>query len=544
MLSDKRILLVVGGGIAAFKALDLIRRLREAGASVTPVLTRAAEEFVTPLSVSALAASKAYRDLFDLTDEAEMGHIELSRSADLVVVAPATANLMGKMAAGLADDLASTVLMATDKRVLIAPAMNVRMWEHPATKRNLARLREDGVVVCGPAEGPMACGEFGFGRLAEVPDIVAAIDVALAGPSAGTGPSAGIDPSAGTGPNVVVDPIPGVGAAIAPAAVGADGARALIGPSAGRGSNGGGEPRDAADPKAIDGPSVAAAPPAGGGEGVATAGRPVGALGGGAALGGPAAADPGPWAARPLAGRRVVVTSGPTHEPIDPVRYLANRSSGAQGTAIARALVERGAEVAFVTGPASVQPPEGVALIRVETAAEMMEAALAALPADAFVAAAAVADWAVEAQASKIKKGPGGPPVLRLRENGDVLATVSRHPRRPRLVVGFAAETDDVARHAALKRARKGCDWIVANDVSPATGIMGGAENAVTLITEAGAEAWPRMPKAEVAARLADRIAEALGADATTPAVPLGDRAQAAETAAAAAGPTGRRADG
>ena len=406
MVTGKRILLVVGGGIAAFKSLDLVRRLRDRGLAVTPVLTRAAEEFVTPLSISVLAASKAYRDLFDLTDEAEMGHIELSRSADLVVVAPATANLMGRMAAGIADDLATTLLMATDTRVLIAPAMNVRMWEHPATRRNLARLRADGVIVCGPAEGSMACGEFGFGRLAEVPEIVAAIEAALAGPRAG-----------------------------------------------------------------------------------------------------------------PLAGRRVVVTSGPTHEPIDPVRYLANRSSGAQGAAIARALAERGAEVAFVTGPAVVPPPEGVEVRRVETAAQMMEAALGALPADAFVAAAAVADWSVEAAGSKLKKGAGGPPALRLRENGDVLAAVARHAMRPALVVGFAAETDEVVRHAAEKRARKGCDWIVANDVSPGTGIMGGPENAVTLLTAEGAEAWPRMPKAEVAARLADRIADALAGRAAEPAM-------------------------
>ena len=442
MVTGKRILLVVGGGIAAFKALDLIRRLRGRGMVVTPVLTRAAEEFVTPLSVSTLAASKAYRDLFDLTDEAEMGHIELSRSADLVCVVPATANLMGKMASGIADDLATTLLMATDKRVLIAPAMNVRMWEHPATRRNLARLREDGVIVCGPAEGPMACGEFGSGRLAEVPEIAAAIEAALSGPRTGA-----------------------------------------------------------------------------------------------------------------LAGRRVVVTSGPTHEPIDPVRYIANRSSGAQGAAIAHALAERGAEVVFVTGPAAVPPPEGVEVRRVETAAQMMEAALAALPADAFVAAAAVADWSVEAAPSKLKKAAAGPPALRLRENGDVLATVARHATaRPALVVGFAAETDEVVRHATEKRARKGCDWIVANDVSPGTGIMGGAENAVTLLTAEGAEAWPRMPKAEVAARLADRIAAALGAGAGRPAThgsgaPAGLRAAQDPTAGGDAGSApaaggGREAEG
>jgi phosphopantothenoylcysteine decarboxylase/phosphopantothenate--cysteine ligase len=397
MLAGRRILLIIGGGIAAFKALDLIRRLREAGAEVTPVLTRAAEEFVTPLSTSALAASKVYRDLFDLTDEAEMGHIELSRAADLVVVAPATANLMGKMAAGLADDLASTLLMATDKPVLIAPAMNVRMWEHPATRRNLEVLRGDGVHVAAPAEGAMACGEFGPGRLAEVPDIVAAIAAALA--------------------------------------------------------------------------------------------------------------------AGPLAGRRVVVTSGPTREPIDPVRYIANRSSGRQGVALARALAGLGGEVVFVTGPAEVPPPEGVRVVPVETAREMLAAVEAALPADAAIFAAAVADWRMaEAATGKIKKQAGaGPPALAMTENPDILATVAgRTHDRPRLVVGFAAETDDVVAHARAKRARKGCDWIVANDVSAASGVMGGGENAVTLITDAGEESWPRMGKDDVARKLAARIVEAL----------------------------------
>ena len=395
MLTDRRVLLIIGGGIAAFKALDLIRRLRDRGAVVTPVLTRGAEEFVTPLSVSALAASKVYRDLFDLTDEAEMGHIELSRSADLLVVAPATANLMGKMASGLADDLASTILLATDKPVMIAPAMNVRMWEHPATRRNLATLRADGVGVIGPVEGPMACGEFGPGRFAEVPDIVAAVEARLA-----------------------------------------------------------------------DGP---------------------------------------------LRDRHVLVTSGPTHEPIDPVRYIANRSSGAQGTAIAEALRDMGARVTFVTGPAAVPPPSGVAVSRVETAAQMLEAVEAALPADAAVMAAAVADWRVENAADrKMKKTRDGMPALAFAENPDILATLSRHARRPALVVGFAAETDDVLAHATAKRERKGCDWILANDVSEGTGIMGGTENAVTLITAEGAEDWPRAGKDVVARRLAARIAEAL----------------------------------
>ncbi len=403
MLTGKRILLIIGGGIAAYKSLDLIRRLRDQDATVVPVLTRAAEEFVTPLSASALAASKVYRDLFDLTDEAEMGHIELSRAADLVVVAPATADLMAKMAAGLANDLASTLLLATDKRVLMAPAMNVRMWEHAATQRNLATLRGDGVLVVGPDEGAMACGEFGPGRMAEVPAIVAVVAAAL-----------------GNGP---------------------------------------------------------------------------------------------------LRGRHVLVTSGPTHEPIDPVRYIANRSSGAQGTALAVALRDLGARVSFVTGPASVPPPSGVEVVRVETAREMAEAVHGALaaahPADAAVFAAAVADWRVaNASESKMKKdGSGKPPALEFAENEDILAAVSRMGAgRPALVVGFAAETDDVVAHATAKRARKGCDWIVANDVSPATGIMGGTENSIVLITADGAEAWPRLPKDEVARRLATRIAEALGA--------------------------------
>ncbi|MFU1477630.1 bifunctional phosphopantothenoylcysteine decarboxylase/phosphopantothenate--cysteine ligase CoaBC [Roseovarius sp. C7] len=400
MLAQKRILLILGGGIAAFKSLDLIRRLRERGATVTPVLTRAAQEFVTPLSVSALAGEKVYTDLFDLTDEAEMGHIELSRSADLVVVAPATADLMAKMAQGHADDLASTLLLATDTPVLIAPAMNVRMWEHPATQRNLGLLQGDRVRIVGPNSGDMACGEFGPGRMSEPLEIVAAVEAAL------------------------------------------------------------------------------------GGQG-------------------------------PLSGRRVLVTSGPTHEPIDPVRYIANRSSGAQGTAIAEALRDLGAEVVFVTGPASVPPPQGVALHRVETAREMRDAALAALPADAAVFAAAVADWRVtSASDSKMKKTKTGLPQLEFAENPDILAEVSGLAEgRPGLVVGFAAETDDVIENATAKRARKGCDWIVANDVSHATGIMGGSENDVTLIHADGAEDWPRMGKAEVAARLAERIAEAIGAD-------------------------------
>lgn len=393
MLTDKKILLIIGGGIAAFRSLELMRRLRERGAAVTPVLTSAAEHFVTPLSASALAASKVYRDLFDLTDEAEMGHIELSRAADLIVVCPATANLMARMAQGLADDLATTLLLATDTPVMIVPAMNVRMWDHPATRRNLATLLGDGVSVVGPVEGAMACGEFGPGRLSEVPDIVAAIDAHFTG--------------------------------------------------------------------------------------------------------------------GPLTGKHVLITSGPTHEPIDPVRYIANRSSGAQGAAIATALRDLGARVTFVTGPADVPAPAGVDVVAVETARQMLDAVNAALPADAAIMAAAVADWHVEnSSESKLKKdGNGAAPALTFAENPDILATVSKGSNRPALVVGFAAETDDVTANATAKRQRKGCDWIVANDVSPGTGIMGGKENAVTLITDAGAEDWPRLTKTETARRLADRIA-------------------------------------
>ncbi|PYC47875.1 bifunctional phosphopantothenoylcysteine decarboxylase/phosphopantothenate--cysteine ligase CoaBC [Litorivita pollutaquae] len=396
MLASKRILLIIGGGIAAYKSLDLIRRLKGLGAEVTPVLTRAAEEFVTPLSVAALAGAPVHRDLFDLTTEAEMGHIQLSRSADLIIVAPATADLMAKMALGSANDLASTLLLATDTPVLVAPAMNVRMWEHVATQRNIAQLKSDGIGFIGPDSGEMACGEFGPGRMAEVPQILTAAEAHF---------EAGV-----------------------------------------------------------------------------------------------------------LRGKRILVTSGPTHEPIDPVRYIANRSSGAQGTAIARALRSLGADVVFVTGPADVPPPDGVEVVRVETAAQMQAAVDAALPADAAVFAAAVADWRVaSASGSKIKKKDGALPVLEFAENADILAGVSqRISGRPGLVVGFAAETDDVIAHATAKRARKGCDWIVANDVSPETGIMGGSENAVFLISDAGVESWPRMAKEAVAERLAARIAAAL----------------------------------
>lgn len=397
MLNGKRILLIIGGGIAAFKALELIRLIRKAGGAVTPVLTQAGQEFVTPLSASALAAEKVFTDLFDLTDEAEMGHIELSRSADLVVVCPATADLIAKMANGHANDLASTLLLATDTPVLIAPAMNVRMWLHPANQRNIATLDADGVARVGPDEGDMACGEFGPGRLAEPQAIVDAIAVRLA-----------------TGP---------------------------------------------------------------------------------------------------LSGKHILVTSGPTHEPIDPVRYIANRSSGAQGSAIANALLRLGARVTFVTGPAVAALPQGADILPVQTAHEMLKAVTNALPVDAAVFAAAVADWHVASVTdSKIKKTRSGkPPALKLAENPDILATIAKKRKnRPELVIGFAAETDDVIANATAKRKRKGCDWILANDVSPETGIMGGSENAVTLIDENGAETWPRATKTDVARRLADRIAAAL----------------------------------
>lgn len=412
-MQGSRILLIVGGGIAAFKIPELIRMIRREGASVVPVLTHAGAEFVTPLTLSALAESPCHTELFDLTRESEMGHIQLSRAADLVVVAPATANLMARMAAGMADDLASTLLLATDKPVLIAPAMNVRMWQHAATRRNRAQLEADGIRMIGPDEGDMACGEYGPGRMAEPEQILAAIRNAL-----------GREKPLRLPPEAVVS-LP----------------------------------------------------------------------------------------SRRLMGRHVIVTSGPTHEPIDPVRYIANRSSGAQGAAIAAALRDLGARVSFITGPAEVPAPEGVDVIAVETAREMRDAVERALPADAAVMAAAVADWHVaNARAGKIKKdGSGQMPDLQFAENPDILAWISQlHQGRPPLVVGFAAETDNVLENAAAKRLRKGCDWIVANDVSPATGIMGGHENAVTLISDAGTESWPRLSKPEVARRLADRIADQL----------------------------------
>ncbi|MET3853201.1 bifunctional phosphopantothenoylcysteine decarboxylase/phosphopantothenate--cysteine ligase CoaBC [Rhizobium sp. OAE497] len=398
-LSGKRILLIISGGIAAYKSLDLIRRLRERGASVRPVMTSGAQEFVTPLAVGALAADHVFTDLFSRQDEQDIGHIRLARDCDLVLIAPATADLMAKMANGLADDLASTILLATDKPVLAAPAMNPRMWAHPATKRNVATLAADGIRMIGPMAGEMAeSREAGTGRMAEPLEIVAAAEALL---------------------------------------------------------------------------------------------------------------DDGP---KPLAGRKAVVTSGPTHEPIDPVRYIANRSSGRQGHAIAAALAKLGADVTLVSGPVTIADPVGVKTIHVERAEEMRDAVLAALPADIAVMVAAVADWRVASAANqKIKKQPGESiPTLALTENPDILKTVGHHTMRPKLVVGFAAETQDVESNAKTKLERKGADMIVANDVSPATGIMGGTRNSVKLISRGGIEQWPDMAKEEVADKLAAVIAERL----------------------------------
>ena len=395
-MSERRVLLIVGGGVAAYKTLELVRLLRKAGIAVRCVLTAAGREFVTPLSLAALSEDRVYEDLFSLTDEAQMGHIQLSRQADLVVVAPATADLMAKAAHGLAGDLASTVLLATDKKVLMAPAMNVRMWLHPATQRNHARLAADGVAFVGPDDGAMACGEFGPGRMAE--------------------------------PEAIFE------AAIAMLAAGGS-----------------------------------------------------------------------------LAGMHVLVTAGPTAEPIDPVRMITNRSSGKQGYAIAASLAALGARVTLVSGPTALAAPAGVTRVDVETAREMLAACRAALPADAAVCVAAVADWrADEVFASKLKKSREGPPTIRLVENPDILAALSaRGAARPRLVVGFAAETMDLEANAQAKLRSKGCDWIVANDVST-EGIMGGDTNEVLLVRGNGTEVWPRAPKFEIARRLAAQIAERL----------------------------------
>jgi phosphopantothenoylcysteine decarboxylase / phosphopantothenate---cysteine ligase len=389
----RRILLIVGGGIAAYKACELVRLLRKAGHRIRCVLTDGGAHFVTPMTLAALSEDQVYTTLWDLKDEAEMGHIQLSREADLLIVAPATADLLARMAGGHADDLATTVLLATDKPVLVAPAMNVRMWHHPATQRNIERLKSDGIRFVGPDEGNMACGEYGLGRLAEPADILAAAEALLAAPST------------------------------------------------------------------------------------------------------------------PLAGRHVLITAGPTHEPIDPVRYIANRSSGRQGYAIAAAAARAGARVTLVSGPVSLPTPAGVTRVDVESARDMAAAVEAALPVDAAVMVAAVADWRVEAALKKVKKD-GSVPALQLVENPDILATLAHSPRRPRLLIGFAAETERVVEHAVAKRARKGCDWIVANDVS--SDVFGSDGNAVHLVTAEGVESWERAPKDEVARRLVERMAETL----------------------------------
>jgi len=396
MLAGKRVLIVIGGGIAAYKCLELIRRLREAKAAVRCVLTAAAKQFVTPLSVGTLSRERVYDDLFDLTAEHEIGHIRLARDCDLVVVAPATADLLAKMALGLANDLASTVLLATDKPILVAPAMNHVMWGNAATQANIAALAARGISAVGPEAGELAEGEIGIGRMSEPAALLAAIEKRL----------------------------------------GSD---------------------------------------------------------------------------APLAGKRALVTSGPTFEPIDPVRYIANRSSGKQGHAIAAALAALGAETTLVSGPTRLADPPGCRVVRIETAQQMLAAALAALPADIAVCAAAVADWRpAQAGTEKLKKDGAAPPALLLAENPDILATLARHQNRPRLVVGFAAETENLLAHAHAKRLRKGCDWIVANDVSVGSDVFGGDSNIVHILDAAGTESWPAMAKTGIAARLAKRIAESV----------------------------------
>ncbi|QIG52475.1 bifunctional phosphopantothenoylcysteine decarboxylase/phosphopantothenate--cysteine ligase CoaBC [Nordella sp. HKS 07] len=408
-LSGRSVLLIVGGGIAAYKSLELVRLLKQRQAKVTAIMTKAAGQFVTELSLASLTGEKVYTDLFSLTDEVEMGHIQLSRSADLIVVAPASADLMAKMAQGLANDLASTTLLATDKKILIAPAMNVRMWQHPATARNLSLLKADGVRIVGPNDGEMACGEYGPGRMAEPVEILAAIEAFFAG-----------------------------------------GALPLAG-------------------------------------GAAT---------------------------RPLAGRKVIITAGPTHEPIDPVRYIANRSSGKQGYALAEAAVVLGAETILVSGPVHLSIPPGAQMMPVETAADMLKTVEAELPADIAIFAAAVADWRVaDTAGQKIKKGQMGSPELKLAENPDILKTVAEaRSKRPKLVVGFAAETENVIENAKAKLKRKGCDLIVANDVSAESGVMGGNRNKVHLVSATGVESWPELDKSEVARRLMEDFARRIGA--------------------------------
>jgi phosphopantothenoylcysteine decarboxylase/phosphopantothenate--cysteine ligase len=419
-MAAPRILLIIGGGIAAYKSIELVRLLRKSGYVIRCVITRAGEQFVTPLTLAALSENKVYTSLFDLKDEVEMGHIQLSREADLVVVAPATADLLAKMAAGIADDLATTLLLATDKPVLAAPAMNVRMWLHAATRRNVVTLRGDGVTVMEPDEGEMACGEYGPGRLPEPAAIKAAIDAALAS---------------------------------APA------------------------------PVALTAPATLAGQP-----------------------------DFASENHRPLYGRRILITAGPTHEPIDPVRYIANRSSGKQGFAIAAAAAEAGAEVLLIAGPVDLPTPPGVIRVDVETAVEMAAEVEQGLPVDAAIMVAAVADWrAADTAVQKIKKdGSGQVPPLALAENPDILAGLAKSPARPALLIGFAAETNDVIAHAQAKLARKGCDWIVANDV--AADPMGGESNRVHIVSKTGVDSWDRLPKQAVARKLMEKIADELDA--------------------------------
>lgn len=410
VMTQPRILLIVSGGIAAYKALELVRVLRRQGIAVRAVMTKAAEKFVTPLSLGVLTEDHVYGDMFDLKEEREIGHIQLSRQADLIVVAPATADILAKMAAGIADDLATTILLATDKPVMVAPAMNVRMWHHKATQRNLERLRADGIHIVEPDDGAMACGEWGKGRLPEPEEIARAIAEMLAKPR-------------------LPDPLAG-------------------------------QP-DFAGPE------------------------------------------------QPLSGRHILITAGPTHEPIDPVRYIANRSSGKQGFAIARAAALAGARVTLIAGPVNLPTPAGVDRVDVQTAREMQAAVEGALPADAAIMVAAVADWRAASEAEqKIKKSSDAPPALALAENPDILAMLGRHAQRPKLLIGFAAETEKLAEHAQAKLAKKGADWIVANDVSG--DVMGGDANTVQIVTANGIESWELLPKDAVANRLIEKVANAL----------------------------------
>jgi phosphopantothenoylcysteine decarboxylase / phosphopantothenate---cysteine ligase len=419
-MNEKRILLIVTGGIAAYKSLELVRLLKRQGLSVRAVMTQSATEFITPLSMSVMTEDQVYGHMFDLKEESEIGHIQLSRQADLVVICPATANILAKMAAGISDDLATTILLATDKPVLAVPAMNVRMWNHPATQRNLVQLQADGVHIMNPDEGAMACGEFGPGRLPEPPAVAERICAML-------GHDFDIMLTSGRSPTTV--------------------------------------------------PS-------------------------GAAL-------TAELAHRPLSGQRILVTAGPTHEAIDPVRYIANRSSGRQGFAIAAAAAALGAEVTLIAGPVHLATPPGVARIDVETAIEMQAEVEKALPVDAAILVAAVADWrAAQAPEQKIKKDGGIIPALNLTENPDILANLAKHPNRPKLLIGFAAETEKIVEHAQAKLAKKGCDWIVANDVSG--DVMGGANNAFHIVTKDGVDSWPESAKDVIARKLMEKVADAL----------------------------------